>query len=109
MHASRLQDAADIGHSKKGDTKKAGCISGLYIRYDQGAHPCDLGRADHRCLYSTYPVSYTHLGGTSVPMRSSVTSEAILASSISTCFSSRVSGFRVVSQSWEASISPRPL
>ena len=63
MHASRLQDAADIGHSKKGDTKKAGCISGLYIRYDQGAHPCDLGRADHRRLHGAYPSGHQRRHG----------------------------------------------
>src|SRR5262249_13575845 len=48
-------------------------------------------------------------GSTSLPISFSKTSLTAAASSISTCSRVRVAGFMVVSQSWSAFISPRPL
>ena len=55
VDASRLQNASQIRHAEKSETKKAGRIAGLYSGYDQGTHPLYLRHADHGRTHGAHP------------------------------------------------------
>ena len=77
---------------------------------DTTSHAQIIGAYGRYIPSPKHPVqTVENLGGTALPISRVVTSSASTVSEMETWAKMRVSGFNVVSQSWSASISPRPL